>query len=85
MEGIVMEKKYQCRQCNKMLPQDMYYRDDRTANGLKGICKECLRDNYNMNREKRIEYQIQWNYENYEKVREYMRRYQNKNHKIAIS
>lgn len=73
-----MEKKYQCRQCNQMLSHNMYYRDDRTATGLKGICKQCLKENYEANREKRIQYQLEWNANNYEKVKEYMARYQHR-------
>lgn len=73
-----MEKKHQCRQCNQMLDEKFYYKDDRTATGLKGICKHCLRENYLANREKRIKYQTQWNYENADKVREYQDRYRDR-------
>ena len=81
-----MEKKQQCRQCRQMLDQKFYYRDDRTANGLKGICKNCLRENYMANREKKIKYQTQWNCENQDKVREYQDRYRDRQgYKVIIS
>ena len=81
-----MEKKYQCRECNQMLSHDKYYRYDRTATGLKGICKHCLRENYKANREKRIKYQTQWNYENPDKLREYQDRYKDRQgHKVKIN
>jgi len=73
-----MEKKYQCRQCKQMLDQRFYYKDDRTANGLKGICKNCLRENYIANREKKIAYQKKYIKENHDRFIQYQREYNKK-------
>lgn len=73
-----MEKKYQCRQCNQMLSHNMYYRDDRTATGLKGICKHCCHKKYLSCKEKKIKYQMNYIYENYDKYLKYQREYRRK-------
>lgn len=81
-----MEEKIQCRQCMKLLDIKNYYKDNRTSTGFKGVCKHCMRENYITDRERKIRYQIQWNNEHPERLKEYQDRYRDKQgYKVRIN
>lgn len=74
-----MEKKYQCECCKQMKRESEFYKDNRRRFGLKlDRCKACTKERYLQQKEKKIKYQIQWNYEHPDKLREYMDRYLSK-------
>ena len=56
-----------------------FYKDNRRAFGLKlDCCKSCKKERYKNNKEKLIQYQLEWNNLNKDKVKEYMGRYLSK-------
>ncbi|WP_346938103.1 hypothetical protein [uncultured Clostridium sp.] len=81
-----MEKKYQCECCKNMLEEKMFYQDERRRFALKlDACKKCKHEKYLKQREKKITYQLKWMQENKEKAKEYVKKYQNKNHNILTA
>lgn len=73
-----MEKKFQCECCGEVKNIDEYYVDNRRARGHKTVCKSCMRKRYYEKRREKIQYQLEWNNLNKDKVKEYMQRYLSK-------
>lgn len=67
-----------------MKMESEFYKDNRRRFGLKlDRCKSCKKERYKNNKEKLIQYQLEWNNLNKDKVKEYMNRYLSKKQYVS--
>jgi hypothetical protein len=64
-----------CTQCGRELELSAFHKQKLGLHGRRATCKECRKSEYIDNRDKILEYHVQYNLENRDKINSYIREY----------
>lgn len=92
--NIVLIEDYPCERKEQLLQRERYYIEttdcvnknipNRSKEEWYQDNKDVLADKYKLNREKRIEYQMNWNAANKDKLKKYQKTYKTKNEGVIV-